>query len=468
MSPPDDVLQTAVSDLQLSTFIAAVYAADLDRSVRKTPAVSYFLPRNRAFTALGLVMKYLLLPEGKDELRRVLKYHALKDLIYSADVEPGGHVYRTIEGGEVVLRRTKGDVASLTLSSPSKWAGHDSGHKLPSNGELRPARVTFDDTLTDTGVMHVIDSVIIPADVNITIGKLIRGSRYDTMADLMVRAGLDWVLEGRDPTAHDIASAGLHASVLPETDSTGSAYSDAYSLAKPSYTVLVPTDKAFSRLNMTRYINDKEALLELLKLHIIPTQPSLGAKSTSSFAAEPPRDGQPLVLGDDVVYSTLLSKDSKYGNLAFRATGDNSFIVGIRGARGNVGDISARLGQAGRATVRWRKRSQGDVDVMADAGREKSKGSEDTGLGDSISRLYRNGMTLGGGVMILDSVLLPYHPSWFSRCVFQLAASYLTIQMGLGCHRVGGSWCGVSIRGCECCLVVDGQRQRGSVSAIRG
>jgi uncharacterized surface protein with fasciclin (FAS1) repeats len=405
---PDDVLQTAVSDLQLSTFVATVYAAGLDRFVRKTPAVSYFVPRNRAFGALGLGMKYLLLPEGKDELRKVLRYHAITEVIYSAEVETGKHVYQTLEGGGVILHRTKGENGTLTLSSPSRWPGYDSGHAFPANGELRPAGVNHFDALTDSGVIHTIDSVMIPADVTFTIQKLIRGSKHNTMADLMLRSGLGWILEGREPVAGEISVAALQNSALEARSDVGRSPPYADSFAMPSYTVLVPTDKAFSRLNLTWYLNDKEALLELLKLHIIPTQPLTPNSRSSKEVAEPPKDGQPLLLGDDVVYTTLLSSTSKYGSVAFRATGDNSYIVGIKGARGNIDDFSARVGQSGRASVKWRKgqpsgllHPRGELFSMSANGK--------------TSQLWHGGMALGGGVMILDAVLVPYRPSWFTK-----------------------------------------------------
>jgi len=158
-----------------------VYAADLDKAVKRTPATTYFVPRNRAFASLGLAMRYLLLSEGKDELRRVVRYHAIDGVVYSSEVEVGQRVYKTLEGGEIILGKTKGKNSTLSLSSPTQWDGHDSGESLPSNGELRPAKVTRYDALTDTGVIHTIDSMILPADISITIGKLVRGSKQNTM-----------------------------------------------------------------------------------------------------------------------------------------------------------------------------------------------------------------------------------------------------------------------------------------------
>jgi uncharacterized surface protein with fasciclin (FAS1) repeats len=403
ISPPDDVLQVSVSDMQLSTFIAAVYAAELDHAFKKNPGVTYFVPRNRAFGSLGLVMNYLLLAEGKDELRKLLKYHAVDQVIYTADAEVGKRVYRTLEGGEIVFRKTKGKNASLSLQSPIHWEGHDSGEALPSNGELRPAQVTHHDALTSTGTVHTIDSVVMAADIKITIAKLIRGSKQTTMAELMDRAGLSWVLEGREPSKDEIRHAQLHGVVRPSDEETP--MPDLDSLALPSYTVLCPTDKAFSRLNLTHYLGNEEDLIELLKLHIIPTQPSTPKTGSTKEPASPPSDGRPLALEDDLIYSTLLSSKSRYGEVAFRATGDNSFIVGIRNARAGIGHASARIGASGRASVRW-KRSAPSLKSHTDVG---------DSIEDDNRQLWRGGLTLGGGVLMIDSVLVPYEPSWFSR-----------------------------------------------------
>ena len=431
LSPPDDALQTAVSDLQLSTFIAAVYAADLDKSFKKAPGVTYFIPRNRAFGQLGLGMKYLLLSEGKDELRKVIRYHAVDEVLYSNDIETGRTSFNTLEGGKIVVEKAKGKNGALSLSSPTKWEGHDSGESFPSNGELRPAKIWHTDALTETGVVHTIDSVMLPADVYITVGKLVRGAKQSTMAELMIRAGLEWILQGRQPTSEEVAEAALNGIVRPrrgygqggdepkdpdnnhDHDGDGGSDPDPESLAMPSYVVLVPTDKAFSKLNLTQYLTDKEALLDLLKLHIIPTQRSTPLTEKTKQPAVPPRDGQPLSLADDLTYQTLLSSRSKYGDVAFRATGDNTFLVGIRGAKGNLGHTSARLGSSGRASVRWKQGSSSAHALRKD----KNKGSNESPEEDEELNLelWKGGMTLGGGVYVIDSVLVPFQPSWFDR-----------------------------------------------------
>ncbi|KLT41463.1 FAS1 domain-containing protein [Cutaneotrichosporon oleaginosum] len=401
LAPPLDTLQTAVGDLQLSTYIAAVYAAGLERSVKRNPATTYFIPRNKAFNNLGLAMKYLLLPEGRDELRKVLRYHAVEQLIYTPDIEVGLSVLKTTEGGNLLLDRS--DSNNFTLRSPSKWPKHDSGSaSLPSNGDLRPAVMRAHNALTETGVIHIIDSVVLPSDINLSIAKLIRGSKQHTMPELLVKAGFGWILEGREPTDEEVAHLGLPEDfrILGKNGKGEDDDSHPDDLALPAYTVLVPTDKAFSRVNMTYYLSDPEALKRLLKLHIIPSD--LGAslpKASSEHAPRyPPADNTPLALEDDIVYPTLLVFDSAYGELGFRAQGDDDFLVGVRNARGGSSDRPARTGAAGRASVRWKASKSSAVSILE----------------STEPPLWRGGMTLGGGVIVIDTVLEPYAPGWFT------------------------------------------------------
>ncbi|KAK4683657.1 hypothetical protein P7C73_g6577, partial [Tremellales sp. Uapishka_1] len=326
LSPPLDVLQTAISDLRSSTFIAAVYSADLEKLVKKSPGVTWLIPRNKAFGDLGLVLKYLLLSDraSKDDLRKVLKYHALEDVVYEEDFRSGDTTYRTLEGSDIVLERIKGTKGygngSLALRSPRNK------FDMPLNGELRSTRLLEKNALTETGVIHTVDQVMLPSDVDITLEKLVKGSKESTMLGLMKKAGLSWVLEGRDPVGEEV--------VLYSSDAT---------TPMPSFTILCPTDKAFARLNISA-LSDED-LESLLKLHIIPADMNANLDLTQSQSR--PRDGEPLFLNDDLVYSTLYSNSSKYGKIAFRATGDNSYIVGIKDARGGGGNEVARVGASG-------------------------------------------------------------------------------------------------------------------------
>lgn len=445
LTPPLDMLQTAVGDLQLSTYIAAVYAAGLEKAFNKNYATTFFVPSNKAFRNLGLVSQYLLLPEARDEIRKVLRYHAVQKLVYTQDLEIGNTVLKTIEGGDFVLTKNENQTkviskhgSQYTVRSPSKWPGHDSGTSLPSNAELAPSNVTDVDHLTETGVIHVIDGVVLPSDLNITIAQLIRGSKQRTMVELLVKAGFSWLLESRMPSYEEALQSGLVDFVKEgkggkgdDDGGRGHGGNERSKLALPAYTVLVPTDRAFSRINLTYYLSDKEALLDLVKLHIIPSfDAAYDSQFSSKLGNAIPRPGSPLTLTDDILYPTLNTGD--YGVLAFRSfTGrskddDDSeppadgFLVGVHNARG-VNSKGAEIGQSGRASVHW-YRNWDDDDYDEAGGPEV----ELQGHAQRVTRfwreqiansnpLLRNGMTLGGGVLMIDAVLEPYHPSWLVR-----------------------------------------------------
>ena len=328
LEPPASVINTAVSDLRLSTFVASIYAASLDQNLSTAPAVSYLVPDNSAFTSLGLVMSYLLLPTSRTELRSVIQYHAIDELVYLDDFPIGGsRRYPTLAGAEIYLERPALN-SSLTVHGPTIGG-------LPANGETRDAKVTEGDILTATGALHIVDQVELPPDLSISIAKLLRGAKANTMVDLVRAANMSWVLEGKEPPA-----SFLDGSDAVELRALGLGGKKGKKNKRPkrraptdrAYTILCPTDKAFARLNLTYYFSNPFALSELVKLHIIPT---------NAFAPLSP-DGRPIVLTDEIAYPTLLDinegGDSKYGSVAFRRWGDDGWLVGIKSARGTNGE----------------------------------------------------------------------------------------------------------------------------------
>jgi len=93
---------------------------------------------------------------------------------------------------------------------------------------------------------------------------------------------------------------------------------------------------------------------------------------------------------------TLLSKEeggsSKYGTLAFRQLGD-AWLVGIKAARGNVANEFGNIVGFGRATPRF----QFD-DTLSVQKRKKTAA-----------------LVKSGGILTIDTVLIPYQPDWFRR-----------------------------------------------------
>ena len=244
------------------------------------------------------------------------------------------------------------------------------------------------------GVIHIIDQVELPPQLDITIPKLLLGAKANTFVDLVRAANMSWVLDGSDPPSPP-SSLSKRRSKRPHHHHNSS------SSPPRAYTILCPTDKALSRLNLTYYLSHPPAVEALVRLHIIPTD---------AFAALP-SDGQPLALSDEKVYITLLDKSegggSGYGKVAFRRWGEEGWLVGIRGARGTGGQSdSARVVSFGRASPYL---------LEEDALGTLSRSKVDRKAAIMSTLTATNRLAAGGGVLIIDSVLLPFQPGWFRR-----------------------------------------------------
>jgi solute carrier family 25 carnitine/acylcarnitine transporter 20/29 len=381
LEPPERVFQVALSDLRLSTWVASIYASELDRNLSDTPGVTFLAPTNAAFNYLGLARNYLLLPSSKSEAEAVVKYHALDEVVYLNDFGRGSRRYPTLEGTEIYIERTQND----TFLHGPDYKG------FPINGDIRDGRIVSGDMLTSTGALHVVDQVELPPSVKITINKLMRGAKASTMSDLLRLTNMSWIAEGTDPPEDFVLAKGKKGI-------------DKRPFQHRSYTLLCPTDHAFSRINLTRYLDDPVALEELVRLHIIPSPPP--SKSSIEDPSRFPSDGRPLTLADEAAYSTLLSAKegggSKYGDVVFRHSGNDHWLVGIKGARGTDAQHDwASVTGFGRASPRF-------FDSEPSGGEDEEQGGE-----VSTQKLPR--MVYGGGLLLVDAVLLPYEPDWFAR-----------------------------------------------------
>jgi len=339
VAPPVDALDTALPVLDLSSYIAAVLSTSIGEKLRNTPSTSLLIPHNRAFKRLGLLVSDHLLAVSKPDLEKVLLHHTLDTVQYAAALENGTqHTFATLEGSDVSLDR-KGN-GSITMSASGGWAG------MKTKLHLR-------DTLTQTGVIHELSDILIPRSVELTIGKLVKAAKGSTMASLITKAGMDWVLNGTAPPEDSPWAEGGLGDV-------------------GGWTLLCPTDSAFKEYNLTELFEDKEELKLIVSQHLIPNP----TKEASLDDTEPMYNNRPLNLDNSPTYSTIYSQSSVYGDVVFKASEDaeGGYIVGIKGARG--------------------------TDAAADWARVMSWGRSTTG----------NGI---GGVIQIDQVLVPYQPTWW-------------------------------------------------------
>ncbi len=145
------IVENAVNSADHTTLVAAVQAAGLVETLSGEGPFTVFAPTNAAFEALpeGAVAD-LLKPENKDALTTVLTCHvvaadAMSDAIAGMISDDGGmHVVPTV-GGCQLQAKMDGDMITLT----------------DENG--RTATVTIADVKQSNGVIHVIDTVLLPA-----------------------------------------------------------------------------------------------------------------------------------------------------------------------------------------------------------------------------------------------------------------------------------------------------------------
>ncbi|ESW60110.1 MAG: Nex18 symbiotically induced protein [Rhodobacter sp. CACIA14H1] len=134
-----DIVDTAVGAGSFTTLVAAVEAAGLVETLKGEGPFTVFAPTDAAFAALPAgTVEDLLKPENKDRLVAILTYHVVPGKVMSTDLSEGLKA-ATVQGGEV----------TITLEGGPKVNG---------------AVISGPDVEASNGVIHVIDSVILPPE----------------------------------------------------------------------------------------------------------------------------------------------------------------------------------------------------------------------------------------------------------------------------------------------------------------
>jgi uncharacterized surface protein with fasciclin (FAS1) repeats len=150
MTTTNDVVDIAIGSDDHTTLVAAVKAADLVGALKGDGPFTVFAPSNGAFGKLptGTVEK-LVKPESKDVLTSVLTYHVVAGNLDAAAVVAA----ITAGGGKAVLTTLNG--AELTGSM-------EGGSVVLTDSKGGKSTVTAADLKGSNGVVHVIDSVLMP------------------------------------------------------------------------------------------------------------------------------------------------------------------------------------------------------------------------------------------------------------------------------------------------------------------
>ncbi|MDQ6985101.1 MAG: fasciclin domain-containing protein [Candidatus Dojkabacteria bacterium] len=213
-----NIVETAVATDNLSTLVAAVTAAELVDTL-SNPNASYtvFAPTNNAFALIQPTVDTLLLTENMAQLQDVLGYHVVNSEVLSSDLRDG-QIVESLNGETLRVRIIDGVVY------------------------INNAMVLTADIETSNGVVHIIDSVLVPGQFGTVVDTAIATPTLSTLVDAVVAAQLDSTLA--DPSA--------------------------------SYTVFAPTNDAFAEISdsvATLLLPENiESLQNVLTYHVIANE----------------------------------------------------------------------------------------------------------------------------------------------------------------------------------------------------
>jgi transforming growth factor-beta-induced protein len=240
------IVETAIAAGSFKTLVAAVGAAELVDTLNGKGPFTVFAPTDEAFAKLPKEkLEWLLKPENKATLAAILTYHVVPGAVKAADVVKLSNA-TTVQGQRVDIKVD--------------------GGKVTVDG----ANVVKTDIACSNGVIHVIDTVILPVDGTI-VDVAVKNGSFNTLVAAVKAAGLVETLSGKGP-----------------------------------FTVLAPTDAAFAKLpagtlEMLLKPENKQQLVDILTYHVVP-----GVAAYSDQVVK--MSEVPTVLGSTV---PVMAKDGK-------------------------------------------------------------------------------------------------------------------------------------------------------------
>jgi transforming growth factor-beta-induced protein len=220
------IVDIAVADGRFTTLVAAVQAAGLAETLSGEGPFTVFAPTDDAFAALPEgTLESLLLPENQQQLTDILLYHVVPGKVMAADVVglDGQMAGTALEGQQVGI---KVDMGNVYLNENTQ--------------------VIITDIEASNGVIHVIDSVLLPpSDETATepmdiVDTAVADGRFTTLVAAVQAAELVDTLKGEGP-----------------------------------FTVFAPTDEAFAALpagtlDSLLLPENQQQLTDILLYHVVP------------------------------------------------------------------------------------------------------------------------------------------------------------------------------------------------------
>jgi uncharacterized surface protein with fasciclin (FAS1) repeats len=144
MFPSRNIIQNALNSKDHTTLVAAVKAAGLVKTLEGKGPFTVFAPTNAAFGRLPAgTVDNLVKPENKGALTKILTYHVVPGKLEASDLTDGRKL-KTVEGEELTVRRS-GDTVMI----------------LDAKGDS--STVTISNVNQSNGVIHVVDTVLMPS-----------------------------------------------------------------------------------------------------------------------------------------------------------------------------------------------------------------------------------------------------------------------------------------------------------------
>jgi uncharacterized surface protein with fasciclin (FAS1) repeats len=150
MYPTKNIIQNAVNSADHTTLVAAVKAACLVETLESPGPFTVFAPTNEAFNKLPAgTVDTLLKPENKPTLTKVLTYHVVSGRLGSHEL------MKMIKAGS-------GKAELTTVEGGKLWVMQDGKNIVLKDEKGGTATVTIANVFQSNGVIHVIDTVVMP------------------------------------------------------------------------------------------------------------------------------------------------------------------------------------------------------------------------------------------------------------------------------------------------------------------
>lgn len=150
MYPTKNIIENAVNSKDHTTLVAAVKAAGLVETLSSKGPFTVFAPTNEAFAKLPAgTVEMLVKPENKETLTKILTYHVVPGKISSKELM----TWIKKNGGKYMAKTVQGEELTFWMK----------GQKLyVTDAKNNSAQITIADVNQSNGVIHVIDTVLMP------------------------------------------------------------------------------------------------------------------------------------------------------------------------------------------------------------------------------------------------------------------------------------------------------------------